>query len=253
MTVLTRPLICLLGALAPLAPLAAGAADTFTRQFPIASCDFRPSGGNAFFRLRENRQLYLSNIRCVQSGDCEELVELWITMLPETRNITFEYAGKTVTARTRVMEEYETVDGELDEISRNYVADCSPMHDVYYFGEDVEDGDGHRLPDSWLAGRNGARPGILMPDRAFLLGSRYYQELADNAKDRAEHTAMGLTIEVPAGTYRGCIEVTETTPLEPGEEAPKNYCPGVGFVRDDEGLELVAVYENAASPARRAH
>jgi hypothetical protein len=246
MIALKRSLVCLLGALAP---LAAGAADSFTRQFPLSSCDFKTTGGNAFFKIQVNRQLYLSNVRCVGSGECDELVELWITMLPETKVITFEHAGKPMTVRTRVMEEYETVDGELDEVSRNYVADCSPMHDVYYFGEDVEDGDGHRLPDSWLAGRHGARPGILMPDRAFLLGSRYYQEFADNAKDRGEHTAMGLTIEVPAGVYRNCVEVTETTPLEPDEVAPKNYCPGVGFVRDDEGLELVAAYENAQSPS----
>jgi hypothetical protein len=250
MTAFKRPLVLLL---AGLAPLAAGAGDGFTRQFPIASCEFKTTGGNAYFKLTPNRQLYLSNVRCVGDGKCDELVELWITMLPETKVITFEHGGKQRSVRTRVMEEYETVDGELEEVSRNYVADCSPMHDVYYFGEDVEDGDGRALPDAWLAGRNGARPGILMPDRAFLLGSRYYQELADNAKDRGEHTAMGLEIEVPAGVYRGCVEVTETTPLEPGEEAPKNYCPGVGFVRDEEGLELIAVYENAESPARRAN
>jgi hypothetical protein len=62
---------------------------------------------------------------------------------------------------------------------------------------------------------------------------------------------MGLELEVPAGVFRGCVEVTETTPLEPGEEAPKNYCPGVGFVRDDEGLELIAVYDDAQSPAAK--
>jgi len=233
---------------AALAPFASGAGDGFTRQFPIASCDFKSTGGNAYFRLAVNRQLYLSNERCVQAGDCDELEELWITMLPETRAITFEHGGKPVTVRTRVMEEYETADGELEEVSRNYVADCNPMNDVYYFGEDVEDGDGEPLPDGWLAGRRGARPGILMPDRAFLLGSRYYQEIAPNAKDRGEHTAMGFEVEVPAGVFRNCVEVTETTPLEPGEESYKTYCPNVGLVRDDD-LELVAVYEDARSPS----
>jgi hypothetical protein len=124
------------------------------------------------------------------------------------------------------------------------------MHDVYYFGEDVVDGDGNRLPDSWLAGVDGARPGILMPGRAFLLGSRYYQEFADNAQDRAEHTSMGFAVEVPAGTYRGCVEITETSPLEPGSESVKDYCPNVGLVREsDEGLELVSAKDNAKSPS----
>jgi hypothetical protein len=48
--------------------------------------------------------------------------------------------------------------------------------------------------------------------------------------------------------FRNCVEVTETTPLEPGEESFKTYCPGVGLVRDDD-LELMAVYANAESPA----
>src|SRR5262245_48096945 len=228
----------------------AAAADGFTKQFPITACDFKATGGNAYFRLKPGRQLYLSNQRCVDDGDCDELEELWITMLPETKTIAYTYGGKSRTVTARVMEEFETVDGELDEVSRNYVADCAPTHDVYYFGEDVEDGDGHRLPDSWLAGRNGARPGILMPDRAFLLGSRYYQELAENARDRAEHTSMGIEVEVPAGVFHNCVEVTETTPLEPGEKSFKTYCPGIGNVRDDD-LELIAVYDNAESPAAK--
>lgn len=244
MTTLNRPLAALVAALSPLAV----GADGFTRQFPLSACEFKSFGGNAYFKLAANRQLYLSNQRCVDDGECDELEELWITMLPETRAITFRIGGKSVTVRTRVMEEYETADGEVEEISRNFVADCSPMHDVYYFGEDVEDGDGNPLPDGWLAGRDGARPGILMPDRAFLLGSRYYQEIAPNAKDRAEHTSMGFEVEVPAGVFGNCVEVTETTPLEPGEESFKTYCPGVGLVRDDD-LELVAVYRNATSPA----
>jgi len=240
---------CLAASLALLVPIAAGAAgDGFTRDFPIAACAFKASGGNAHLKLTANRQLYLSNVRCVGEGDCDELEELWITMLPETRAITFNHGGKSVTVRARVMEEYETEDGEVVEVSRNYVADCNPMHDVYYFGEDVEDGDGNPLPDAWLAGRDGAKPGILMPDRAFLLGSRYYQEIAPNAKDRGEHTSMGFEVEVPAGVFKNCVEVTETTPLEPGEESFKTYCPGVGLVRDDD-LELMAVYTNAESPA----
>jgi hypothetical protein len=249
MSALQRPLVLLLAGIGSLAA-ATATGDGFTRQFPIASCDFNSTGGNAYFKLKVNRQLYLSNLRCVQEKDCDELEELWITMLPETKVITFDYGNKTHTVRARVMEEFETADGEVEEISRNYVADCAPMHDVYYFGEDVEDGEGHHLPDGWLAGRKGAKPGILMPDRAFLLGSRYFQELAENAKDRAEHTSMGLEVEVPAGVFRGCVEVTETTPLEPGDESFKTYCPGVGLVRDDD-LELIAVHEDAESPSAR--
>lgn len=246
MSALNRPAVLLLAALAPLAA-AVAASDGFTDQFPIAACDFQTLGGNAWIKLQPGRQLYLNNQRCIDDGDCDEFVELWITMLPDVRVIKFMDHGKSRYARTRVMQEYETVDGELEEVSLNYVASCAPMNDVYYFGEDVEDGDGNRLPDSWLAGKNGARPGILLPDRAFLLGSLYYQEMALNAQDRSEHTAMGFEVEVPAGEFQDCVEITETTPLEPGHESLKTYCPNVGIVRDGD-LELVKVRMNARRP-----
>jgi hypothetical protein len=238
MTDFKRPIILLIGALAP---LIAGA-DGFTRHFPLNACNFATTGGNAYIKLQVNRQLYLSNVRCVQAGECDELEEVWITVLPRTKVISFPYGGKQLSVRTRVIEEREFADGELEEVSRNYVADCNPMNDVYYFGEDVTDGEGNPEDDAWRAGVDGARPGLLMPDRAFLLGSRYYQEIAPTAKDRGQHTALGLRVEVPAGVFRNCVEVTETTPLEPGEKSLKVYCPGVGMVIDEE-LELIAVYD----------
>ena len=46
--------------------------------------------------------------------------------------------------------------------------------------------------------------------------------------------------DLQAGNFDDCIEVTETTPLEPGSESTKVYCPGVGLVLDNE-LEATAV------------
>jgi hypothetical protein len=247
MSALNRSAVLLLAALAPLAAMGANPGG-FTNEFPIAACEFESTGGNAFLRLQVNRQLYLSNKKCQECVKEDGLVELWITILPETRVITFPYAGQMRTVRARVMEEYETEDGELEEVSRNFVADCNPMNDVYYFGEDVFDGDGNPLPDAWLAGRDGATPGILLPDRAYLLGSRYFQEFAPNAKDRVEHTSMGFQVDVPAGTFKNCVEMTETSPLEPGHESLKTYCPNVGIVRDGD-LELIKIFNNAESPS----
>jgi hypothetical protein len=107
---------------------------------------------------------------------------------------------------------------------------------VYYFGEDVdiyEDGEVVSHDGAWLAGVDGAEPGIIMPGTV-LLGSRYYQEIApDVALDRAEHIAMDVTAEVEAGTFEDCLEVWETTPLDPDELSVKVYAPGVGLVIDD--------------------
>ena len=83
-----------------------------------------------------------------------------------------------------------------------------------------------------------------------LVGDRRLAVLVDG--DRAvHHVHKGVgVVEVPAGVFHNCVEVTETTPLEPGDKSFKTYCPGVGNVRDDD-LELIAVYENAESPAAK--
>jgi hypothetical protein len=228
-----------------LASGSAAAETQFTSQFPLGSCQFASTGGNPYFPIIPGRQAYYSNSACVAAGKCDELNELWITMLPELRRITLEIGGKPATVFARVMEERETEDGELVEISRNFVVDCRPARDVYYFGEDVdiyEDGQVVDHEGEWLAGRNGGRPGMLMPEDGFLLGSRYYQEVVPGvALDQAEHIRTGFSMRVPAGRFDFCTEVRETTPLEPDDISTKVYCRGVGLVRDDK-LELTAIY-----------
>jgi hypothetical protein len=215
-------------------------APEFTRDFPLASCKFVPWGGNRFFSLNPGRQLYFSNSRC---EDCEDREELWITVLPELRKIPLVIGGKRRTIPARVIEEFETANEEVAEISRNFFANCQPSRDVYYFGEDVVDGEGNPQPDAWLAGRNRAMPGIIMPESAFILGSRYFQEVAPGvALDRAEHVRIGVEVEVPAGVFQGCIEIEESSPLEPGTTSTKVYCPEIGLVVSGD-LELVAVYD----------
>lgn len=225
---------------------AATAGDGFTKDFPVASCQFASVGGNPYFPLIPGRQTYFSNATCVAAGKCAELEELWITVEDDTRRISIPLGRSSRTVHARVMEERETEDGELKEISRNYLAECRPMRDVYYFGEEVdiyEDGKIVSHDGAWLAGRRGARPGILMPEDGFMLGSRYYQELApDVALDRAEHKRAGFSVHVPAGQFDDCLAVDETTPLEPGSVSKKTYCRNVGLVRDGE-LELTAIYD----------
>jgi hypothetical protein len=216
------------------------------QQFPLEDCHFQPRGGNAFFELTPGRQLYLTNQECVAAGECEELEELWITVLRETRDVVLRDDGRRRRVTTRIVEEMEMADGELVEISRNFFATCKPFNDVYYFGEDVdiyEDGKIVSHDGQWLAGRNNAEPGIIMIDSGFLIGARYFQEIApDVALDRAEHVAIDLEVNTPAGKFDDCIQVTETTPLEPGHESIKFYCPHAGLIADGE-LKLQAVYE----------
>src|SRR3990170_598946 len=225
-------------------------AGAFTKEFPIADCDFETrqferEDANPYFILQPGRELHYNNFECVSLGECDEVEELVITILNKTRKFKLNIDGKAKTVTTRVLREVETANGELVEISHNYYAQCDDTQDVYYFGENVdiyEDGEVVSHDGAWLAGVDGAQPGIIMPGGAFLLGSRYYQEIAPGvAQDRAEHVGDDLEAEVPVGIFEDCVAIDETTPLEPGAVSSKVYCPGVGLVVDDD-VELVAKY-----------
>jgi hypothetical protein len=230
-----------LAALLACAGLAGGpawAAPRYTTQFALERCTFEAAGRNLHFSIQPGYRLFLAG------NDDGEEVELLITALEQTRRIRFvTESGVALTVRTRVVEEREWKDGALVEVSRNFFARCRETNDVFYFGEEVdiyEDGVVVSHDGAWLAGQAGALPGLIMPG-TFLLGSRYVQERAPGvAEDRAEHVAMGLTVKTPAGTFRGCVEVVETTPLEPGARSVKRYCPGIGLVMDG-AVTLVGV------------
>lgn len=197
----------------------------FTTDFRIEDCTFSDTGRNPYFSLNPGDRLTLTD------GE----VVLQITVLNQTKTITFKTAkGKQLTVKTRVVEELETENNHVIERSRNFFARCVQTNDIHYFGEDVQPA---AIGGAWLAGNHGAQPGVIMPG-TFLLGSRYFQEIAPKVGlDRAEHVEMGLKVETEAGTFNGCVRIVETTPLEPGE-SEKIYCPGVGLVFDNE-LELV--------------
>jgi hypothetical protein len=216
----------------------------FTEEFPLGECEFKTRGENRYFILKPGRQLHFNNFRCVAEGECDETEELIITVLHETRDITLEIDGEMKTVTTRVVKEREKVNGQLAEISRNFFTECDETQDVYYFGEEVDIYEGGKIVShegAWLAGKDGAKPGLIMPG-LFLLGARYFQEIAKVAMDRAEHVDMGLNIAVPAGDFEDCVQVDETTPLEQKSLSTKIYCPGTGLVFDD-GVELIFVVE----------
>jgi hypothetical protein len=208
--------------------VAKGRKATFTDSFQIERCTFATRGRNPYFVLIPGHKLELEG----KGG--QKLVHLTITVLDDT--LTVDGVG------TRVVEERETEDGELVEVSRNYFALCEETGSVFYFGEDVdfyENGVVANHDGSWRAGVDGARPGVIMPGLN-LVGARYFQEVApDVALDRAETMSVTETLTVPAGTFQNVLKTRETTPLEKGREF-KFYAPDVGLIRDAD-LELVDV------------
>lgn len=198
----------------------ASAEPPFTEIFRVEPGELVATGANPFFILEPGFTLYLEGL------DEGQPATLTITVLAETKTV----AG----VETRVVEERETLGGEVIEVSRNFFAISKRTNCVYYFGEEVdmyEDGKVVSHSGAWLAGEKGARFGILMPGTP-LLGARYYQEIAPGvAMDRAEVVGLDETFETPAGKFDKCLKTEETTPLESGREH-KFYAPGIGLVKD---------------------
>jgi len=207
----------------------------FTTDFHLESCTFADTGRNRFFVLVPGFRQVLKGV------EDKAQVEQQITVLGDTQVVSIPGIGDVT---TRVVEERESEDGDLAEVSRNFFAICEQTNDVFYFGEDVdiyEDGQMVSHGGAWRAGVDGALPGLAMPG-TFLVGSRYFQEVAPGvAMDRAENVAMGLDVDVPAGHFTGAVRVQESSPLEQGKEY-KIYAPGVGVVVDEK-LELEEVFD----------
>jgi hypothetical protein len=144
--------------------------------------------------------------------------------------------------KTRIVEERETKNGEVIEVSRNYFAIDPGTGDAYYFGEDVDiyrNGKIASHEGTWHSGENGARFGQFIPGKP-KVGDRYYQELAPKvAMDRAEIVSVTEKLTVPAGTFNDCVHTKESSAIEIGSEG-KWYAPGVGVIKDSDFV-LIAI------------
>jgi hypothetical protein len=190
---------------------------SWMKEFNLEYRTLVPTGRNEYFILEPGFQLVLE----------KRNERLAITVLDETREIT----GIT----TRVVEEREWKYGNLYEVSRNFFAIDDKTKDVFYFGEEVDfyKNDkiiGHR--GAWLAGIDGATPGLMMPGK-LELGMKYYQEVApETAMDRAEIISLEHELETPAGTFTKCLKTKEGSALKLWEKEYKSYAPGIGLIQD---------------------
>ena len=200
--------------------------------FDLKGCTLGTTGRNDYWILEPGYQIVL------QDG-AEGVV---ITVLESTEVVNG--------VETRVVEERESENGKLKEVSRNFFVICREHRDVFYFGEEVDDYKDGRIVGhggAWRAGRDSAHAGLMMPGKP-IVGFRHYQEVAPGiAMDRAEIVTSDCRIETPGGTFQNCLKVVETSPLESGR-SQKVYAPGVGLVFDD-GLKVVSYGRGAADRA----
>jgi hypothetical protein len=183
--------------------------------------DLETIGRNRYFILEPGYKLVL------EGEEDGETVRVEITVTNQTRRIDG--------VRTRIVREVETVDGELVEISRNYMAIDEETKDIFYFGEDVdiyEDGEIVSHDGAWRSGVNGAKFGVLMPANP-KVGMKFFQERAPGvALDEARVVSTNETVVTPAGTFTNCLKIMETTSLEPGSISIKYHAPGIGLIVD---------------------
>jgi hypothetical protein len=147
----------------------------------------------------------------------------------------------TVTQRTRmidgapcaVVSDLLYLKGRLEERTTDwYTQDAKGS--VWYFGEHTAelDAKGHvkNTTGSWLAGRNGAQPGIFMfahPSPGRSARQEYYK---GQAEDHFQVLRLNASVKVPYVSTRHALLTKEWTPLEPGVIDHKYYLRGVGTV-----------------------
>jgi hypothetical protein len=193
----------------------------WTEDFGVAEGELTPTGRNPYFILEPGYQLVF------EGKEKGKPVGLTITVLDETKKVD--------NVTTRIVEERETKEGQVIEVSRNFFAISQRTNSVYYFGEEADIYRGGKVVShegAWLSGVDHAKFGLVMPGTV-LLGARYYQEVAPGkAMDRAEIMTLSESLETPAGKFAHCLKVEETTPLEPDEKEFKYYAAGVGLLKD---------------------
>ncbi|MEW6074276.1 MAG: hypothetical protein AB1726_16990 [Planctomycetota bacterium] len=149
-----------------------------------------------------------------------------------------------------VVHEVETLDGELVEDTYDWFAQDVDGN-VWYMGEislEYEDGELVSMEGSWKAGEDGAKPGIPM-EAAPAPGDVYRQEFKlGEAEDVGTVIAVGQTVAIDYGTFLDCVQIEDSSPLEPGNVEYKYYAPGIGMVLEvdpatGEELELVEIIE----------
>jgi len=108
---------------------------------------------------------------------------------------------------------------------------------VWYLGEATEHYVNGKLTDhadSWIAGKDGALPGIFMPAHPALGEPRFQQEYAPNVAADVEHIVnISKSVCEPVRCYAHVVQANETTVLSPGVLSAKYYAPGVGLIGED--------------------
>ena len=123
--------------------------------------------------------------------------------------------------------------GKLAEKTFDYYAQ-DKKGNVWYFGENSKEYKNGKVSTqgSWEAGKNGAKPGIIMQSHP-KVGQSYRQEYyKGSAEDMAKVIDINGSAKVPYGSFDDTLVSKEWSPLEPGVAEHKYYAAGVGDIKE---------------------
>src|SRR2546426_9827699 len=151
----------------------------------------------------------------------------------QTDTVTVTDQKKVILGITAtVVSDIATHDGTVLEKTFDFYAQ-DEQGNVWYLGEDTT----AFLPNgktdtsgSFLAGVNGAQPGIIMEADPQIPDAYRQEFLAGQAEDTAWVVYRGGTVTVPYGKVQHDLVTLEATRLEPGAYDQKVYGPGIGIV-----------------------
>ena len=187
--------------------------------FPLDPADFVAEIDNPYWPMTPGNRWVFTEID--EEGN-ELRVE--VTVTDEKRDI--------IGISAAVVHDVVTMNGEVIEDTFDWYAQDVDGN-VWYMGEataEYEDGVVVSTAGSWEAGVDGALAGVVVPGNPEV-GMMYRQEYyAGEAEDVGEVLSLDEAVEVPFGSFEGCLQTEDTTPLEPDVLEHKYYCQSVGPV-----------------------
>jgi hypothetical protein len=176
------------------------------------------------------------------------LERITVTVTDDTKVIEYPAgSGKMFTCAVVTDEVEEYVPGDDSYRVKESTIDWYAQDfdgNVWYFGEISQSFENGELIDtagSWKAGRDGAKPGIIMyyyPDTSAEPPQMVYRQefLLGDAEDIGEFVGFVDSLTVRGVTYTNVLQTRDYTPIESEVFEYKYYAPGVGVVLE-EGFE----------------
>jgi hypothetical protein len=187
--------------------------------------------------LNANRYfpLVVGNQWIYQGMTDEGLETITVTVTGLTKEIEYpEDSGQIFICR--VVRDIVELDGDVIEDTDDWYAQAT-NGDIWYFGEIsqvFEDGELVELEGSWKAGREGAKPGILIqndPQPGNIYRQEYWLAEAEDVAEVISRDEESVTVTlggVPTTYNVDVLKTKDFTPIEPDVFEYKYYAPGVG-------------------------